>query len=389
MKLAAVTALVLGLALPGAAHAQEHEHEAPAAPTGTTTPVSYEKGEAAPAAHAEHGEHGEASKAEGHAEGAEQHAEHAEHEGPEKAIIGVYISDVREIDLKKGTFEATLYFWERHPKKAEEAEWKELEEVDFTNGKVEHLEEQDRKDDGDTTYVAWKAEGSFHFFPQLQKYPFDTQKIEIHFEHPSLETKDLVFVDDAESYKRSNQPQNMWGLGKHVTIPEYDIAGVERTVRSSVYETDFGDPQKKEAKSTYSRYVVTVTLQRKFQPFLFKILLPLMVILSMAYLVFWLPPMEIHPATELAITALLSCFAFNVAVSSTLPQIGYLVISDKFFIWTYFLLFSNLMLSVILFNMDHHGHHHQAEKGSKICRVAFPCLYALGFAYLVMGALAN
>jgi hypothetical protein len=368
MKLAIlVPALVLGLST--AALAQEHEQHPAPTPT-TATPVSYEKGEA----------RGEAKP---------EAAAHAEREGPETATIGVYVSDIREIDLKKGTFEATLYYWIRHPKKADEKEQKEFEEVDFTNGKVEHKEEQDRKDDGGVTYAAWKAEGSFHFFPELQKYPFDTQRIEIHFEHPSLETSTLVYADDAESYKRSGQPQHLWGLGRHVTIPEYDIAGVERSVRASVYETDFGDPQKKEAKSTYSRYVVTVTLARKFQPFLFKILLPLMVILSMAYLVFWLPPAEIHPATELAITALLSCFAFNVAVSSTLPQIGYLVISDKFFIWTYFLLFSNLMLSVILFNMDHHGHHHEAEKGSKICRFAFPCLYALGFAYLVMGALAK
>ena len=84
------------------------------------------------------------------------------------------------------------------------------------------------------TYAAWKAEGSFHFFPELQKYPFDTQKIEIHFEHPSLETSTLVYADDAESYKRSGQPQHLWGLGKHVTIPEYDITGVERSVRLSM-----------------------------------------------------------------------------------------------------------------------------------------------------------
>jgi hypothetical protein len=105
----------------------------------------------------------------------------------------------------------------------------------------------------------------------------------------------------------------------------------------------------------------------------------------MAYLVFFLPAKEIQTASGLAITALLSCIAFNITVSQNLPEVGYLVVSDKFFLSTYILLFLTLLQSVLTFAWNDQGH--DVSKWDTISRIVFPLLYVLVFGYLLVQAL--
>jgi hypothetical protein len=323
------------------------------------------------------------------AEGKEK--EKDKEEAPEATVpvtIGFYVSDIHDVDVKACTFGAEFYYWMRHAKQKDDAAAKEIETVEFTNGKLDNPpDEQDRKDVGGETYVCWKAQGSFRFQPQLRNYPFDKQRLEIQVEHPKLEIDRVVYEDDRASYERSGEPQQRWGVKGSVDIPEYEIRSVERRSLASRYKTDFGDPESKKEESVYSRFVISITIVRLFGPYFFKIVLPLLVILGMAYLVFWLPPKEIQSATGLAITALLSCIAFDVTVAQNLPSVGYLVVSDKFFMATYFLLFANLCQSVITYHLFEHGKGEFADKWDEVCRWLFPVFYAIAFAYLLIMAL--
>lgn len=314
--------------------------------------------------------------------------------------VGFYVAQIHDVDVKAGTFGTEFYYWMRHlsqPHEKDEKstekddpdkEDKEIERVEFTNGKLDGPpEEFERKRIGKETYVCWKAIGAFRFQPQLRNYPFDRQRLEIQIEHPTLEIERVVYEDDRATYERSGEPKERWGLKGSVEIPEYEIRAVERKTLGSTYKTDFGDPESQKEQSVYSRFVVSITIARLFGPYFYKIVLPLCVILGMAYLVFYLPPKEIQSATGLAITALLSCIAFDVTVAQNLPSVGYLVVSDKFFMATYFLLFGNLCQSVITYNFFENGKSELADKWDRVCRIVFPILYALAFAYLLIEAL--
>jgi hypothetical protein len=305
----------------------------------------------------------------------------------ESVALGFYIYDIHDVDIRAGTFGADFYFWMRHAKEKDPERAKEIEKIEFTNGKTEQFDEQDRKEVDGQTYVCWKVEGTFRFIPMLRNYPFDAQRLEITVEHPTLEIDEVVYDDDHGSYERSGVARERWGLKDSVYVPEYEILGVERRASANTYATDFGDPTRPESESVYSRFVVTVRIGRLFGPYFYKIVVPLLVILGMAYLVFFIPPQEIQSASGLAITALLSCIAFDVTVAQNLPAVGYLVVSDKFFITTYFLLFLNLTQSVITYNFYERDRLALAEKWDKVCRIVFPVLYALSFAYLLIAAL--
>ena len=310
---------------------------------------------------------------------------------PESAVthvtLGLYIADLHSVDLKEATFNADFYVWMRYPKQKDDAAVKEIEKLEFVNGKVETLEEQDRKTVGDVSYVCWKAHGNFRYYPALQNYPFDKQYLSIQIEHASQDSSGLVFEDDKQSYERYSDARSRWGIKDSVFIPEYTITKVDRSVYNTEYSSDFGDPSPVPPVSTYSHYEVGVSLSRLFFPFFFKIVLPLLVTLAMAYLVFWIPPKEIQSATGLAMSALLSCIACNVTVSQNLPSVGYLVTSDKFFICTYCLLFLNLAQSVVTYNFYENGQNDRALVWDRRAQIAFPILYVVSFSYLVFEAL--
>jgi hypothetical protein len=84
-----------------------------------------------------------------------------------------------------------------------------------------------------------------------------------------------------------------------------------------------------------------------------------------------------------AMTALLSCMAYNVAVSQNMPEIGYLVLSDKFFIATYLLLLLTLAQTFATFILDTRGKTEKAEKLDRASAIAFPLLVVGIFAFFI------
>ncbi|HVY61591.1 MAG TPA: hypothetical protein VHF22_08060, partial [Planctomycetota bacterium] len=302
--------------------------------------------------------------------------------------LGFYVFDVRDVDLKNEKFFADFYLWMRYPAPEAETETasREIEKFEFMNGRVDVREEQDRKVVRGETYVCWRMSGTFSFEARLHNYPFDTQDLGIVIEHSSLESDRLVFVDDLESYKRSGVPPAFWGTKEGLDIPEFTLRSTERTSALSEYKTDFGDPERHASKTVYSRFEYSMKFARDFWPYFFKIIIPLIVIMAMAYLVFFLPAKEIQSASGLAITALLSCIAFNITVTQNLPEVGYLVVSDKFFLCTYILLFLTLLHSVLTFAWDDQGV--DMKRWDAMAVWVFPVLYIASFAYLMTQALS-
>jgi len=301
--------------------------------------------------------------------------------------IGFYINSIHEVNLRDQSFIADFYLWIVHQGRTEE-ESKRLEHFEFMNGRIETKEENDRVVAGGKTYVCWRIGGTYYFDADLRRYPFDTQRMPIIVEHAELETDSVVFADDVQSYKRSPVPERIWGVRSALSIPEFRLISTRRTSTPNEYETDFGNRSRVGGGSVYSRFTIEITFARDFMPYFFKIIVPLAVIVAMAYLMFLLPPKEIQTASGLGITALLSTIAFNVSVGQNLPEVGYMVVSDQFFLLTYALLFLSLLQAVIAYSWSDSGQPERAVRWLKGCRFVAPVLYVASFGWLLANALS-
>ncbi|MFO0751494.1 MAG: hypothetical protein U1F43_38375 [Myxococcota bacterium] len=296
--------------------------------------------------------------------------------------VGIYATAIPEIDIKSGTFTIDMYLWMVYAG-ADET----MEAFEIANGEILSKALLERTTRDGKTYACWRIKATMHQHFSLNDYPFDRQHLEIHIEHSLLESSGLVYEPDVASYQRSGEPRARWGLRGDLEVAEYDVVGTEWTTRDSIYQTDFGSPFSEKSQSVYSNAVFSIDVARSFLPYCYKILIPLIVILAMAYLVFFLPPDEIQSASGLAMTSLLTCVAMNITVSSNLPEVGYLVASDKFFICTYVLIFVTLAETVWTYGAFKAGHYAKAERIERIFRWGFPVAFLLAFAYLGVAAL--
>lgn len=286
----------------------------------------------------------------------------------------MHLVELRSVDARSESFYADLYLWLRYKGNGDQKEI--IERVEPVNGKFDSIDVIDEKVVGEERYICWRVTGTFFFVPDLRLYPFDVQVLPITIEPAALEMEELVFVDDVVSYQRAGTPEAQWGISPHLLVPDYSLSGVQRLVTESIYPTNFGDPSKLKAGTHYSRFSLQVSLQREYWSYAFKILIPLLIILAMAWLVFFLPANMLDTSASTAMTALLSCMAYNVAVTTNMPEIGYLVLSDKFFIATYVLLLLTLAQTFLTFVLDADGQQALARKIDLVSRWAFPLLVA-------------
>jgi hypothetical protein len=304
-----------------------------------------------------------------------------------EVIVGYHLFEIRDLNMKSQSFVADFYMWMNFD--CEDAELaKEVEAFEFMNGRLDTKEEVIRRREGRSTYVCWRVTGTFYLKADLRNYPFDTQRLDVIIEHPALELDKVVYRDDHRSYARGKSNPDTWGVRPGLEIPEFSFKRSERRSIGSTYDTDFGDRAAPAKETVYSRFIFSCYFVRDYKSYVYKIVIPLLVIIVMAYVALLLPPQEIQSASGLEITALLSTIAFNVTVSQNLPEIGYLVVSDKFFILTYVLLMLTLIQSVMAYVWLDAEKEAFARRWLKGCRLIFPVLDVAAFAFLMIQALA-
>jgi hypothetical protein len=325
-------------------------------------------------------------------------------QGPKRRMrIGLYVNAVREVDWSAQNFLVDFYWWIRYPCPASDEERSRLEALEFVNGnlgmaqeaKAQMLEHETqewkmvRGENGPERYVSFRTIGRFYFQANFAKYPFDRQQLPIIIEHEVLTADELEMVDDEQSYRRASAPNHQWGLAPSMRVPGLTITGATRRFESSGYDTNFGDPDI-EGTTSFARATFTIEVARSYWPYLFKILVPLGIILILAYLVFFVPARELEVAVGLTVTSVLASIAFQLTVADDLPNIGYLVTSDLIFYLCYFLIMTAMVETVYTHNLEKKGRKELADAIERLARYLYPGLLIVGVALIIAwGALAQ
>ena len=307
--------------------------------------------------------------------------------------IGFYVNAVRGVDWTAENFLVDFYWWIRYPKPASEEDRKLAEALEFVNGNLgaaaEVLEQevQERKTvpgpDGEEEYVAFRSVGRFYFDADFRRYPFDRQRLPIVIEHEVLTVEELELVDDVDSYRRSGGPEEHWGLAPSLRVPDLEIERATRVFTTQEYRTNFGDPTNRDAATSFARVTFTIQASRDYGAYLIKILIPLLIILVLAYLVFFVPARDLDVAVGLTVTSVLACIAFQLTVADDLPSIGYIVTSDRIFHLCYFLIMTAMAETVYTHNLEKRGRESAATTIERWARYLYPTLLILGFLVIV------
>ncbi|MCK4759314.1 MAG: ABC transporter substrate-binding protein, partial [Candidatus Aminicenantes bacterium] len=265
---------------------------------------------------------------------------------------GMDIIELQNFDQKESSFDLDFYLWFR---------WKgEIDPTnfEFINGSAFFVEKVKESFENGLRYICFRIKGNFRGEFPMQKYPFDSQTLRVRLKHKDLPIENLVYVVDVRGIEKEGREVEIsdWEFRK-----SFQFSDILKTI------TSLGDPWLlgKKASVSYSIYNLAVEIKRMPLPFLIKFLIPLVIVVVISHLVFYIHPDEFEARCGIGITGILSAIAFHITQGETLPQVGYVITVDKFFILSYTMIFFTLLETVIVsryFKAD------QLKKAKKIDR---------------------
>jgi hypothetical protein len=146
--------------------------------------------------------------------------------------------------------------------------------------------------------------------------------------------------------------------------------------------TNRGDPDLfgKRLDIQYSRFNIYIEVRRDVLRFTAKTMLPVLFLITLAYLGFYLPGKQFETITGIMTGTILSVVFFHVDLSGRL-DVGYTVAQDYIFYLIYGMLTVELLLSIIAWHREEDDHY--VSRLFWIMRITYPLALILGTAIVL------
>jgi len=219
---------------------------------------------------------------------------------------------------------------------------------------------------GRVRYVQ-RYQGALVFPYQAYRYPFDQHDIIISLLSIEYGTDDVELVIDNNYTGRVTAYE--------FNVPDWKIRGVSARIVPQFFDIHEKD---------VSRYDFHISVKRRSGYFIWKVILPLVLIVAMSWTVFWVDPVKFGPQIGTSTTSMLTLIAYQFLIGSTLPQLSYFTTMDKFIAGSTVLVFLALMESVATSYLVAKEKTELAQRLDRASRWAFPAaFFALsGFVFL-------
>ena len=295
--------------------------------------------------------------------------------GDNDVLIGAYLDNIQNVDPQTNSFLADVYIWMRWKNKKLQP-WKTME---FTNlyeaWQLMSWTSQDapvRQPDG-SWYFLTHYQGAFNSILSQRDYPFGSQRLEIEIEDIGSEAQHMRYVADGSKV----------AISPEISLPGYDIGTPTLKIVDNAYATDFGflDSTK---DNVYSRALVTTWVSHPIVSNVFKYLVPIVLVMIAAGLIFLIPPGLVEGRIGLAITALLTLVAMEWTSTDKLPINSYLTLLDVLYLISLTFILGSLIqairISWVARDQDEATAIRLDERSMKV----FYALYGLAFAATIV-----
>ena len=159
---------------------------------------------------------------------------------------------------------------------------------------------------------------------RLKSFPFDAQKLEIIIHPFTVQQPVVAFVPDELP---------VW------TAAEFNSYSSLESWRFKSIAFEIGEAASQFGANTIAEEKFQIAVERRYGFYLWKVFLPLLLMVVVSWSVFWFDPPEVSSQVQIAVTTILTIIAFALAISLTLPRVPYLTFADAFFLTCYIFAF--------------------------------------------------
>ena len=215
--------------------------------------------------------------------------------------------------------------------------------------------------DGTVSYVQ-RFYGTFGNTLDMRDFPFDQQRLPI---------KLVSFFESSDVQLRFND--KLTGQNDQLSIAGWYVS------KGEISLFDFSTRSSHTADSEYSfsqlQYVMTAI--RDVNYYRWKAMLPLILIVVMSWIVFWIDPSQLGPQLAMAATAMLTLIAFLFSLTGILPPVSYLTRMDYFVYGSLALVFLTSLEALVTSKLYLHGREKLARRFDYWSRGVFPLFFVL------------
>ncbi len=292
---------------------------------------------------------------------------------PKQVDVGIYVINIEEVNSAKQSYKATIGLdmkWNdptlicTSPEDKDEIRKFNLEEI--WNPSMVILNEQ--RVFKQFQYKAWVdclgnveygliLYGDFETIANIKEFPFDQRPLKIEIVSTEYETKELQFVND----------KTITGRDKEFSVTDWNISEIP-VAKSAAY---YFKPQNRDL----SAFVYELTAKRNYEFFLWKIIIPLIMIVVMSWAVFWIPPSQLGPQIGLSVTTMLTLIAYRFAIGHVVPNVSYLTRFDKFVFGSTLLVFLAFIEAIISGSLSFSNNDKMAKSIDWYSRFIFPIVF--------------
>ena len=167
--------------------------------------------------------------------------------------------------------------------------------------------------------------GNFAWPMDLQRFPFDHQNLTVLLEPFERDSKDIQFVVNKDH------------LGKLSTafVTDWKIHEVDAKVVDATYP-GFG--------RTTSRLVVEIAISRLYTFYIWRVLLPMTLLVVTSWVVYHFEPANLQPLISTSVSILLNVILFNFSIDFALPKVSYLTFVDAYAVTCLLFMLVNMFL---------------------------------------------
>lgn len=230
-----------------------------------------------------------------------------------RVFIGIQVLSLTSLDITNNKFALDFWLWFR---------WKDdsikpYESFELINGQMDYFQIVRVEKVNGENYACLRVQATLSCFWDVSRFPLGQQRLTVEIEDDDLETDQLVFVPDSENS----------GIDESFHVAGWVLKGFSCDSVTHTYVTNYGDPRfPSRNKTFYSRAIFTIQLDRADIFHSFKIFSGLYLSALVAFTVFFVKPDYRLP---LIVGAVFAVVASHTVISSYLPEVGVLTLTDK------------------------------------------------------------
>lgn len=295
-----------------------------------------------------------------------------------KVYVGLFLIDLVSIDDVHQAFTADFYVVARwsdprlaitNPSKSQMVRNFDVEDIwhprtyIINQRKLSKLiDEYFRVDPGGNVLYVQRFIGELSAVLDLKNFPFDEQHLSIQMVSFGYSPEEIEFVLDEQRIGRREQ---------------FSLVGWSAGAGNAEVTTEYLRVQDRHLARM--NFLIDVKRQEIF--YIVKALIPLFLIIFMAWAVFFIDPSVIGPQIGIPTSSVFALILFNHRISALLPRVSYLTRLDRFILFSIILVFITLGEAVLTATLAHKEKKELALKIDRLARYVYLILLGCVIVY--------